>query len=1040
MMNNNEYGNISSLFSLNKNFWYRNKSVHLTSRGSMRPWMCRDSNVQLLVLLPDQRQVRDFYADSKTLKLQESFFVLPELPFIEDKAKIEAIRVSRGGIMDRFKKSKGVLLATPASLLAPFSSSENWLHFSVQDEIGRDSLVNWLSDNRYVRNDLVWSPGQYVVRGSIIDVFSPSDDFPIRIEFFDDEVVSIRYFLPETQKSLKVLQKHTIQSLISTTNMFNLEKYFLSDMHVIFFDPKGLENSAENAQWLWNNLEYTLQNTLPWLEWKDLYKRLSQYSRIRVVQDVYTSSHRMTLKQIPTFRGKLKDLEAFTTTLTKEGYNISVYSESELNLEWAASLGYKYTKGTLSEGFIDPIEKVVIISDYELSGITVTARGFSNNAPNDWGAGLVPEQWVMHDDYGVAKYIGPKIVATIDGDQEYLVLEFADQRRLLVPVLYFYKISPWTPLPGQEPVADSLKSTRWKKSAEKARHIAEETAKELLKIYATRELTKGYAFPTNTELMRAVEKSFIYTETNDQITAIKDIEADMGASSPMDRLLVGDVGFGKTEVAIRAVAKAVFACKQVVLMAPTTLLAQQHFETFSTRFANFPVCVEVISRFVSVAEQKRIINDLKNGIVDIIIGTHRLLSSDIKFKDLGLVIIDEEHRFGVIHKEYLKKMVPNVDVLMLSATPIPRSLSLSISGLRDISILQTPPQRRLPVITIVRPWSEELLINAVFREKNRGGQIFFVHNRIKDIQGRATMLKRLFPKLKIAIAHSKTPEITLEKTMLAFSAGEIDILVCTTIIESGLDIPKANTLIIDDSHELGLAQIYQLRGRVGRREEQAYAFLFYPEETVLSADARERLEAIAELDELGAGYQLAQRDLQIRGAGDLIGIAQHGNAIKIGYQKYCDLLTVEIAKIKGTDFSPVDVQILFPAIIPFYYLPQENQRVTLYRRLLKPMSPNEVIELQNETEDRFGKMPASLKFLFNLAYVRCSAKDFGIIKIMCTQDETVIYGDCEGKWRTLNLTKKWFRRLDGILTVGGFAGIASLSEIIRKEYKSNLLK
>jgi transcription-repair coupling factor (superfamily II helicase) len=418
---------------------------------------------------------------------------------------------------------------------------------------------------------------------------------------------------------------------------------------------------------------------------------------------------------------------------------------------------------------------------------------------------------------------------------------------------------------------------------------------------------------------------------------------------PMDRLVVGDVGFGKTEVAIRAAGKAVFGGKQVAIMAPTTLLAQQHYETFSARFGRLPVRVEVVSRFVPISGQKKILEDLKDGKVDIIIGTHRLLSDDVLFKDLGLVVVDEEHRFGVMHKEHLKRMTPGVDVLMLSATPIPRSLSLSISGLRDISLLQTPPQRRLPVLTVVRPWSEELLKSAVLREKNRGGQVFFVHNRINDIHERTVMLKRLFPKLTIAVAHSRTPEAQLENTMMKFSLGEIDILVCTTIVESGLDIPMANTLIVDDAHELGLAQMYQLRGRVGRREEQAYAFLFYPNDVRLSVEASERLEAIAELDELGAGYSLAQRDLQIRGGGDLIGIAQHGNSTRVGYQKYCDLLADEIARIKGTKRKEAEVEIGFPAAIPGNYIPQENLRVTLYRRMLKTDTPEEALALKYET-------------------------------------------------------------------------------------------
>ena len=357
-----------------------------------------------------------------------------------------------------------------------------------------------------------------------------------------------------------------------------------------------------------------------------------------------------------------------------------------------------------------------------------------------------------------------------------------------------------------------------------------------------------------------------------------------------------------------------------------------------------------------------------------------------------------------------------------------------------MSILQTPPQRRLPVITVVRPWSEELLKNAVLREKNRGGQIFFVHNRIGDIQERATMLKRLFPKLKVAVAHSRTPEGALEKTMMQFSAGDLDILVCTTIVESGLDIPQANTLIVDDAHELGLAQMYQLRGRVGRREEQAYAFLFYPAEAHLSVDASERLEAIAELDELGAGYQLAQRDLQIRGGGDLIGVAQHGNSGKVGYQKYCDMLSEEIARIKGKLRTTAEVQIDFPATIPSDYLPQENLRVTLYRRLLKTQYPQEVTELRKETIDRFGELPPSLKFLLDMAYVRSLASELNITKIVSSRYETIICADTEGAWRELVLQGKWMRRLDGLIGPGGFDGMSSLCEIIERHYSTNLIK
>lgn len=1015
----------SSLFAIDEEAWIRNKGVHLTSRGAMRPWACRGVSSPLLVLLPDQRQTRDFAADAEELKVLGSVMTLPEMTLSEDEVKTEAQKVCRGDIMERFKRNGGVLAATPASLLAPFSLGGDRLDFALGEELGRDRLIDWLAHRGYERNDLVWTPGQFVARGSIVDVFSPSDSFPIRIEFFDDEIESIRFFLPETQKSLRTMSRCSIQSLLSKGDSV-IDKYFPEDMRVIFFDPKGLDTTAENSVWLWENLDRDKQGAVPWQKWEELCSRLTKYKRLRIVTDINNSTGRMPLRQFPTSRGKLRDVEEYCSTLLMDGYEIRVYSEAERNIDWAAGKSFFAKKGTLSEGFVDTCEKIAVITDMELAGVSVARRGTENRAPSDWGAGLMPGQWVVHDDYGVAVYIGPQTVATPDGDQEYLVLQFAEDRRLLIPVMHFYKISPWSPLPGQEPVADSLKSSHWKKSAEKARQLAEKAAKELVEIYAARELTHGVSFPANRELMKEIEDGFTYVETVDQIKAIDAVEADMESPVPMDRLVVGDVGFGKTEIAIRAVAKAVFGGKQTAVLAPTTLLAQQHYETFSARFSGLPVRVETLSRFVPMSRQKKIAEDLRDGKVDIIIGTHRLLGGDITFKDIGLVVVDEEHRFGVMHKEKLKKLTPGVDVLMLSATPIPRSLSLSISGLRDLSVLQTPPQRRLPVITVVRPWSEDLLKSAVLREKNRGGQVFFVHNRVKDIQERATMLRRLFPKLTIAVAHSRTPEAELEKTMMKFANGETDILICTTIVESGLDIPHANTLIVDDAHELGLAQMYQLRGRVGRREDQAYAFLFYPPDAHLSLEASERLDAIAQLDELGAGYQLAQRDLQIRGGGDLIGTAQHGNSNKVGYQKYCDMLADEIARIKGLKREQVEMEISFPATIPGDYLPQENLRVTLYRRLLKVEDPDEAEALRAETLDRFGKIPASLDFLFDMACVRAAAPDLDIRKILCSRYETVLIGVPDGRWNDVELPPKWMKRIDGVIGPGGFAGMAQL--------------
>jgi transcription-repair coupling factor (superfamily II helicase) len=1025
-----ESRSISSLFKLDDEFWLRNKSVHLASKGAMRSWAVRDPDTSLLVLLPDQRQVRDFAADSEILGIFDNVEMLPDMPLSEDESRSEALKVQRGGILENFRHQGGVMAATPASLLAPFSAGGEYCEIQQGKETSRERLLGWLARKGYERNDLVWSPGQFVSRGSIVDIFSPSDPFPVRLEFFDDEIESIRFFDPETQKSLRTLYKCSLKSLVSK-NEVELEKFLPEEMRIIFFDPKGLDTTAENSVWLWQNLDRDKQNLVPWKKWEDLCSYFTKYRRIRVTRDVKNTTVRLSIKQFPLFRGKLRDVDHFCEDLLREGHVIEVFSESIQNLSWAESRGFKTVKGILSEGFIDTETKKAVLTDLELSGVSLSRHRTETIAPSDWGAGLIPGQWVVHDDYGVSRYLGPQSIGSEDGEDEYLILQFAEDRRLLIPVLHFYKISPWTAPPGQEPAADSLRGTQWKKASARAKEMAEKAAKELVQIYAARELTKGFSFSSNRELMKELENSFVYVETNDQIKAIENVEDDMERPVPMDRLLVGDVGFGKTEVAIRAAGKAAFSGKQVAVLAPTTLLAQQHYETFSSRFGNLPVRVEVVSRFVPFSVQKKILEDLKEGKVDIIIGTHRLLSQDVAFRDLGLVVVDEEHRFGVMHKEHLKRMTPGVDVLMLSATPIPRSLSLSMSGLRDMSVLHTPPQRRLPVLTVVRPWSEELLKSAVLREKNRGGQVFFVHNRINDIHERTVMLKRLFPKLNIAVAHSRTPEAQLEKTMMRFSLGEIDILICTTIVESGLDIPMANTLIVDDAQELGLAQMYQLRGRVGRREEQAYAFLFYPPDVHLSVEASERLEAIAELDELGAGYRLAQRDLQIRGGGDLIGIAQHGNSSRVGYQKYCDMLAEEIAKIKGEKRKQAEVEIAFPAAIPGGYLPQENLRVTLYRRMLKTDSPAEAISLKEETVDRYGKLPPSLEFLMDLTCVRSAAHELQITKIICSSGETVIQGDPDGGWAELQLKLPWIRKMDGFVGPGGYKGITELAEMIK---------
>lgn len=1035
---NKNYTLLSSLTTNNENIW-KNESLHLASEGAMRAWLLRNLTdfKKLIVILPNERQVRDFYEDSLTLDLFNTPEILPEISFSEDIEKIKAVKISRGTVLKKIDNMENsILIATPTSLMSPYATNEDEYLVKTGEDINRNDFITWLTSNGYHPSDLVWVQGQFAVRGSIIDVFSPADRHPTRIEFFDDTVESIRFYDSETQRSVARLNKTSFVSIVQHDDK-SLEKYFDEDTYVVFFNPKAIENSAENALWLWNTLNEGTKSVLPVTEWETLYNLFGRCKRIRVVPDVYTARYRTELSLINSFKGKTSRLLSYINEYQSAGYTINICTENKKNIAaLQENSKINIIDGILSEGFIDPSEKTIYLSDLELSGVVISHHRTEQKIPVDWSKGLTAGQWVVHDDYGIGKYLGIESIERDNTSSDYIVLEYAEERRLLLPVMQMAKISPWDNISGDEPKADNLKSSVWKKNSEKAKALAEKAAKELVEIYAKREMIKGHQYSENETLMKEIENSFPYTETVDQLRTIDEIKTDMMSPLPMDRLVVGDVGFGKTEIAIRAAARAVFDGKQVALMVPTTLLAHQHYDTFITRFTNVPVRIAVISRFVSMKEQKQIVEDLKCGKIDIVIGTQRLISSDIGFKNLGLVIIDEEHRFGVMNKEHMKQLAPDIDVLMLSATPIPRSLSMSLSGLRDISILETPPSKRLPVITVVRPWSEELLKKAVLKEINRGGQIFFVHNRINGIQKRVTLLKRLFPKLRIALIHSKMQENEIENAMLDFSAEKTDILVSTTIIESGIDIQSANTLIVDDAHELGLAQMYQLRGRVGRSEEQAYAFLMYPADANLTNESIERLDAIAELDELGSGYKLAQRDLQIRGGGELIGLAQHGNINRVGYPKYCELLSQEIARIKGKVRREPDVIVSFPAIIPPEYIPQENVRVIVYRRLSRIIYPEEAIELENELIDRFGKLPKNMRFMLNLAFLKSISDDLSITKIQISRDETVIIGSDDGKWSEIPVRGLWFRRSNGYIGKGGIDSFSDFAEAVKEKYRA----
>lgn len=1028
MSGKNEPLGSTLLKNIEKIHWERGSGLHLPIPGSARPWLCREFAPPLLALLSDLRQERDFLADAEALGCVGRCVVLEEIPLRESQP-LNALMAQRGDALRRWREGGGILLATPAALMAPISLGGDELAFACGEELGRDHLLRWLTDKGYERVELVWSAGQYALRGSILDVFDPKDSNPVRVEFFDENVESLRIFSPGSQRSLRSLNSARFRA-ISTRSRALLSDFFPADLHVLLFNPKDIESAAENIEWLRDGLDDSMGDE-EWLDWEFVSRALSLFPRLRVSDGVAHSNLRLPLRGIPRFKGRRRELEGYCTSLEAEGVRVRLISQTESTLEWARARGYEAHRGSISEGFVDIAERVAVLGDLELTGLSLAASSSERVLPGEWLDRLMPGQHVIHENYGLALYVGSEQIESSDGRQEYLILQFAEGRRLMIPVMHFHKISLYASVPGQDITLDNLRGGAWKKTTQKARLQAEEAARYLLSIHAAREIAPGYAFEKNEGMMREFEKTFPFTETVDQLSAMDDIFRDMERASPMDRLIVGDVGFGKTEVALRAIAKAVFSGRQALLMAPTTLLVQQHFETFRSRFDSQGVRVEMLSRFVPMSRQKKIIAELAEGRVDVLLGTHRLLGGDVLFKDLGLVVIDEEHRFGVMHKEHMKKLRPDVDVLLLSATPIPRSLYLSLTGLRDMSLLQTPPYKRLPVISLVGAWSERLVKNAVLREKNRGGQVFFVHNRVQSIAGRALMLRRLFPKFSVEVAHGQMSESELERVMQRFSGGEIDILVCTTIVESGLDIPRANTLIIDDAHELGLAQLYQLRGRVGRREEQAFALFLYPVEVQLTQDASERLEAIAELDELGAGYRLSRRDLQIRGGGDLVGFSQHGHLNRIGFQYYCDMLEQEIAKLRGDWRERATVEVAMPCAIPASYLPQENLRVTLYRRILKLEKKEELDLLREEVRDRFGPLPPVLEFLFDAAELRVLAPRFGIRTILCGRDEMVIQGDPEGGLSRISPPPGWMRRLDGFIGPGGYRSASGFLNSLR---------
>jgi transcription-repair coupling factor (superfamily II helicase) len=848
----------------------------------------------------------------------------------------------------------------------------------VGDEPGAEELTTRLSLAGYERVPQAEERGQFALRGGILDVFPSTGREPVRLELFGDEIESLRAFSPFTQRTLHALEEATVYP--AAERRVDLGEPFLAD------DGEGppvpddlvVPLPAPDVVWQAEEAEQAVR--------EELGVELELGDAVRLSQLPAGQRHAFEAQRPAVAARGLAEAERDLLAYVRSGNRVVVAFAHRGEAQRTKGLLKKLDAVVLGPGeelpdepglvfAVSPARRGFVFRDLDLILLPDT-QVFRKRPPRaDVRIGRALQSFadlrtgdhVVHEDHGVGKLLGFETKTVAGVTRDYLFLAFRGDDRLYVPHEQIAKVSRYVGADGHAPALSKLGGKAWQTIKNRARAGAQALAGELLVLYAQRQRAEGVAFEPDSELVERLEASFAYEETPDQQQAIEVVKEDLEAPRPMDRLVCGDVGYGKTEVAVRAAFIAVANGAQALLLAPTTILAQQHWNTFRERYRDLPVTVEMISRFRRPADVKRVLADFAEGRVDVLIGTHRVLSRDVAAKNLGLVIVDEEQRFGVAQKELLRQLRLELDVLSLSATPIPRTLHMSLAGLRDISVIETPPQGRRPIRTHVGEYEEELVRDALRREHERGGQSFYLHNRVETIEEAAEHLRQLCPELSFLVAHGQMPERELEGHMLSFLAGDADVLVSTTIIESGLDIPQANTLVVERADALGLAQLYQIRGRVGRSDVVAHAYFFYPDGQELTPETRARLATLADHTELGSGFAIAMRDLEIRGAGNLLGAEQSGHVAAIGFELYVELLGEAVAELAGTRRAvarPVRVDAQVDAYVPTDYMPAEAQKIDLHRRLALAESEDELRELRAVTEDRFGPLPEAVESLF----------------------------------------------------------------------------
>ncbi|MGM0146113.1 transcription-repair coupling factor [Enterococcus sp. AZ153] len=1053
----------------------------------------------LIILMPNLYYVNQLAEDLQHVLPAESIHLFPvdevlsaEMAFSSPEARAERVAT-----LNRLQQDEpGIYLLPVAALHKRLPDKETWsnaqLHWQIGDEIAVESLPQQLVLMGYERTEMVAKPGEFSMRGSIVDIYPLTFEYPVRVELFDVEIDSMRYFEADTQRSIEKIEEvwlpPTSEQIYSQENLLDginkienllekklattaepTERQFLHDyfgqlisewqrnvptdqakfyadllypehLSILDYFPQDSLLIVDDYQRIMETNREMEREAAEWHTQK--ISELRVFSEQQFVADVhgiiqkekfattffslfqkgmgnlrFQALYQFQYRTMQQFFGQMPLLKTEMDRWRKQEQTVVIFIPTKERIRKAEQMlrdedilvveteadqlikgQVQLVEGALMTGFELPQEKIVTITEKEIFQKTTkkqTRRQTVTNAErlksyNELKAG----DYVVHANHGIGKYIGMETLEVDGVHQDYMTIIYQNDDKLFIPVTQLNLIQKYVASESKTPRINKLGGSEWTKTKRKISSKIEDIADDLIQLYAVREAEKGYAFGPDDSYQKEFENAFPYSETDDQLRSAAEIKRDMEKEKPMDRLLVGDVGYGKTEVALRAAFKAVKESKQVAFLVPTTILAQQHYETMLERFEGFPVNVGLLSRFRTKKQQKETIEELRTGQLDIVVGTHRVLSKDIEFSDLGLLIVDEEQRFGVKHKERLKQLRAQVDVLTLTATPIPRTLHMSMLGVRDLSVIETPPANRYPIQTYVMEKNPGAIREAIQREMGRGGQVFYLYNRVETIERKVEEIQALVPEARIAYAHGQMTEVQLENTLFDFIEGQYDVLVTTTIIETGVDIPNANTLFVENADYMGLSTLYQLRGRVGRSNRVAYAYFMYEQQKILNEVSEKRLQAIKDFTELGSGFKIAMRDLSIRGAGNLLGAQQHGFIDAVGFDMYSQMLSEAVARKQGKnqqiEKTSVEIDLGVDAYLPESYVSDQRQKIEIYKRIRELDSQEMLEELEADLLDRFGEYPEEVAHLLTIGQIKMDG-DRALLEMICKQQQTIVF-------------------------------------------------